>query len=1192
MLMHKSKSLLACLMLAIAFPTIADDTAILDKTTSTQPPKIMFLLDNSGSMSTPVSGDTSSRNRLQVLQDTFTSVLDAMDQNIEIGITTYGGDSWRERGVSVPVTPLKTNASTVLTRNMLQNDTQIIPPINSNSMLHRGMFDLSSDNLPDPTSSSITIKDFLKEYTNSWSPNGNTPIPGGIYEVTRYFKGEPPLWGRQPPNVSKAAHPSTYTGSIYETKVSKQYTDNCATQALCTRKDTTDPLACELKTYNRSFRTTQVASCIADNTCSSYCTLVTPAAPAFSSTRVNCTSNTNASCGINCGSNIGTASEPLYRCDSTLSTPSDYYSCSQFYRCKRPATDGWTRTTSAKYITPITDQCDNNFLVLLSDGQPYDTLSTINDRQSKIKSYLSIADCTAIPGEDDNTNTLFHGRCAPELIQHLASTDLNTDLDGDQNVRTYTIGFGISDPSPAKTYLEHLATKGGGQYYSADNAATLTQVFQDLLNDIVQESALSLTSSAVSVDASSQLSHKNEIFIPLTKKIDNQPQWAGNLKKYSISNGVIVDRNGINAIKANGTLKKGALDLWATQPNDDATLSGGAASLLNPSARKLYTDVGGATTTTGHKGGLGTTLNELKTNNSAITLALLNASDADYRNELLDYIRGYKIPASGDKACTDPTKAVVTDTGNCDSRQHMGDILHSKPIVISYDDNDSTKSYVFFGTNEGYLHAISTDNGSEKFAFMPQSLLDNIDTLYRNDSSDDHVYGVDGSITVWRHDDNKDGVIDTANTAANKDFVYLYFGLRRGGQAYYALNVTDPANPKLLWKIDNTTTNFSELGQTWSKPLLANIKVSSTADKTLAMVIGAGYDPIVDNEDRDARTSPLGDLTETHTKGRGVYIIDAETGDLIQSITGATGMEFGIPSDIRVLDMNKDGLMDRLYYVDTGGNIWRTDLFTDSSDPWLLNPTTRKFASLGEDTAGSSIDTRKFFHEPEVSVFNHSGKPTLVVTVGSGYHSRPLNDDITDRFYVLVDKNVFDTPTTPPATITQSNLVDRSTLTISITANTTGKLGWYYSLPANSGEKVLSSPFIFLNKVLFTTFKPSTGGLSSNACSTSNAHETRLYAFSLLNGAAALDFDNDGTKDIYKELAANHILGTPKLFFRTPDCTSESNCTQIVDIQTTLSAPSLNNATHIGVASDGRATESVDIGSFLPSVYWLNSHQQ
>jgi hypothetical protein len=170
-------------------------------------------------------------------------------------------------------------------------------------------------------------------------------------------------------------------------------------------------------------------------------------------------------------------------------------------------------------------------------------------------------------------------------------------------------------------------------------------------------------------------------------------------------------------------------------------------------------------------------------------------------------------------------------------------------------------------------------------------------------------------------------------------------------------------------------------------------------------------------------------------------------------------------------------------------------------------------------------------------------------------------------------------------------LVGRSSLTASITTDTHGKLGWYYDLP-NTGEKILSAPKIFLNKALFTTFKPGSGGFSGTAsCATANSHETRLYAFDLLDGAAAIDFDNDGTRDNSKILPEGHIIGTPTVFFRTPTCTDKDHCSQVVEIKTSIGGPVLTTSTHPGAATRGTATSSIDIGSFLPKVYWLNKHQ-
>ena len=46
----------------------------------------------------------------------------------------------------------------------------------------------------------------------------------------------------------------------------------------------------------------------------------------------------------------------------------------------------------------------------------------------------------------------------------------------------------------------------------------------------------------------------------------------------------------------------------------------------------------------------------------------------------------------------------------------------------------------------------------------------------------------------------KDGNIEPA--LADGDQVYVYFGMRRGGKSYYALDVSDPDDPKILWRIN------------------------------------------------------------------------------------------------------------------------------------------------------------------------------------------------------------------------------------------------------------------------------------------------------------------------------------------------------------------------------------------------------
>src|SRR6185503_16527634 len=59
---------------------------------------------------------------------------------------------------------------------------------------------------------------------------------------------------------------------------------------------------------------------------------------------------------------------------------------------------------------------------------------------------------------------------------------------------------------------------------------------------------------------------------------------------------------------------------------------------------------------------------------------------------------------------------------------------------------------------------------------------------------------------------------DADDSDATDDKVLLFFGQGRGGSNYYALDVTDENNPKLMWKHGGSSgdNTFVGLGQSWS----------------------------------------------------------------------------------------------------------------------------------------------------------------------------------------------------------------------------------------------------------------------------------------------------------------------------------------------------------------------------------------
>ena len=70
--------------------------------------------------------------------------------------------------------------------------------------------------------------------------------------------------------------------------------------------------------------------------------------------------------------------------------------------------------------------------------------------------------------------------------------------------------------------------------------------------------------------------------------------------------------------------------------------------------------------------------------------------------------------------------------------------------------------------------------------------------------------------------------------------------MRRGGNHYYALDVTDRNAPRYLWQIDGGAGDFARLGQSWSEMTLA--KVPFNDEDKVVLLFGGGYD---ENQDID-----------------------------------------------------------------------------------------------------------------------------------------------------------------------------------------------------------------------------------------------------------------------------------------------------------------------------------------------------
>ena len=779
-----------------------------------------------------------------------------------------------------------------------------------------------------------------------------------------------------------------------------------------------------------------------------------------------------------------------------------------------------TITGSPRYVSPMNASCQTNHVVLLTDGS-----ATSTRAGDYVRGLNGIDGC--------DSEAPWAEQCGLELSEWLYETDHVSTMPEKQNVTVHTIGFALEGNDDAVDFVKGIAQVGGGGFYEASSADELVKAF-DRIVGAAQAVDTSFVAPGATVNQFNRLTHRNDIYFALFKP-EVRPTWNGNLKRYKLGadtdGGVaILDFNDRDAVDdSTGFFDDDATSWWSSRDGARVADGGAAARLAERGAseRRLYTFVG---PDSDHAGSANVALGDatkLHEDNGDITRAMLGLSAGvsdEERAALLKRARGLDVDdLDGDG-----------DTGEQIGR--IGDPMHSRPVIVNYDDPSTTAANdalttVFLGTNEGFLHAIERKNGDELWAFMPKELLPNLKRFAANDASQRHPYGLDGSLSVWIDDKDNDNIVDTGESA------YLYIGMRRGGSSYYAFDVSDRTNPKLAWAIHggaDGTEGFEELGQSWSRPVPTEIMVDGA--RRQVVIFGAGYattqDPDYAAEDRTRREDTI---------GRGFYIVDAKTGAPVQAVLATkpdgrawarkrAAMKHSVPGDIRVIDVDFDDLADQLWFADTGGRVWRFD-FTPYHKSGDSRPLVKGnvVAQLG---GADYEDNRRFYYEPDVSLVGTEGERFLSISVGSGWRAHPLNTVVQDRFYVLRSNAVYNAPEGYGMKdgdvwrpITDDDLTD---VTNDLTP-VVGRQGWFMDLETK-GEKVLGDSITVNNQVVFTSYLPKT---DLGNCE-SDIGTGRVYAVSVFDGSPAIEkVDEDGnpleeTKDDrFEELVHGGIPPEP-----------------------------------------------------------------
>ncbi len=695
---------------------------------------------------------------------------------------------------------------------------------------------------------------------------------------------------------------------------------------------------------------------------------------------------------------------------------------------------------------------------------------------------LALGNCTNTIG-----GTAYSSLCADNVLGS------GKDSNSKQHMTTFTVGLGVNgnilyesnyetakdisgvtqyfdianntafwpNPTTDTTKIDdlwHAAVNGRGNYYNASNAETLKTGLQAALAGVQARNG---SSAAAATSNLEPVAGDNYVYVALYRT----QNWDGDLKAFEIDpeTGALsgtplwsaqskLDAQVATAVSGDGRTIK-YFNSGETDKLKDFTLTNLTADSLHSFFTEICTDA-----------------DKLAQQCSGLTAdqkAVANSGES-----LVNYLRGQGTYENEPANATDTNKLYR-------GREHvLGDTINAVPVYMkkppfSYDkfdtsyatfktNNANRAATVFVAANDGMLHAINAtsdstltadyeNRGKERWAYVPRAVMSNMWKLADSNYADNHRYFVDGSPTVADICVNLENNNNQMCASAGDWKTILVGGLNKGGCSYYALDVTDPANPKGMWEFTN-----DNLGYSYGNPVVGKDKSGRWV-----VIFTSGYNNVSGNG-----CGNTGD-------GNGhVFVVNAATGVLIEDIvTYTSGVTAAgtteIPSGLAKLNAwinNADlPIIDRLYGGDLLGNLWRIDFDnnygTAGKEAMLL-------AQLQEDGNPQPITVK-----PELAVVQAGGTQHSVVMVGTGKYlgTNDIDDLSQQSVYAVKDSltttgisdvrgNTMVSRTLTQTTGTTGSLLGRTIRTISgETINWATHEGWYMDLNPDAtspGERV------------------------------------------------------------------------------------------------------------------------------------------
>jgi len=413
----------------------------------------------------------------------------------------------------------------------------------------------------------------------------------------------------------------------------------------------------------------------------------------------------------------------------------------------------------------------------------------------------------------------------------------------------------------------------------------------------------------------------------------------------------------------------------------------------------------------------------------------------------------------------------MANGGTLRNRNHLlGDIVNSSPVYAAREQT------IYVGANDGMLHAINSNDGTERFAYVPAGInLSDLSTLSLPDY--EHRYFVDGAIAL-------------STRAQTPAATILVGALGRGGKGIYSLDVSSPTTfgaTNVKW--ERHETPGGNMGLVLGQPIIARLNNGVTG-----VIVPNGL-----NSSGDRAALLIYRLSD------GQLLAEINTG------VGSTATPNGLFS-ATIRDNDGNGTADYVYAGDMLGNLWKFDISSASSTSW--ESASNRLVLF---TATNSLGQRQPITSAP-SVVRDPNTFQLWVFFGTG---RFLNEDdltstevqslygLKDGTTTIANRAALQQRTIAAATASGERAFEASTPLL------TGMQGWYIDLvnpPARIpvGERIVSDTQVVAGVLIVASSVPSNDPCLPGGSGYLNALDA--FTGSGLN-VSLFDLDGDGNFD-------------------------------------------------------------------------------